>query len=218
MMIHPAARLRRGFPALVGAAAMLLVCRPACAGLGLSASSVPAAQPSTGNTFDVLLTNTPGSPSVAVGTFVVEVTLGNPAVTMTGATGVTDPAYVFLNNSFDYGVSGAPGRDLTVSDTANVGGTTLNPGDSFLLGHVSFNVGSPTAAGPVTIHVSTETEGGSSLADPNGGTLNFTTQDGTVTVGPATNVVPEPASLVLCGFGGGSLVLAGWLRRRPYGV
>jgi hypothetical protein len=71
MMIHPAARLRRGFAALVAAAAMLLVCRPAPAGLVLSASSVPAAQPSTGNMFDVTLTNTPGSPSVTVGTFVV---------------------------------------------------------------------------------------------------------------------------------------------------
>jgi hypothetical protein len=135
---------------------------------------------------------------------------------MDGATGVTDPAYIFLNNSFAYSVSGAPGRDLTVSDTANVGGTTLNPGDSFLLGRVSFAVGSPTAAGPVTIHVSTEAQGGSSLADPNGGTLNFTTRDGTITVGRATSVVPEPASLALCAFGGGILVLAGCLRRRPY--
>jgi hypothetical protein len=74
-------------------------------------------------------------------------------------------------------------------------------------------VGSPTAAGPVTIHVSTEAEG-SSLSDPNGGTLDFTTQDGTVTVGRSVAVVPEPASLALCAVGGGSLLLARWRRRQ----
>jgi hypothetical protein len=216
MIAHLAARLRRGLPVLVAVAAVLFACRPAPAGLVIAASGVAAAQPSVGNTFDVLLTDTPGSPSITVGTFAVEVTVGNSAVTMTGATGVTDPAYVFLNNSFDYSVSGAPGQDLTVSDTANVGGRTLNPGDSVLLGRVSFAVGSPTAAGPVTVHVSTEAQGGSSLSDPNGGALDFTTQDGSITVGGATNVVPEPPSVVLCAVGGGSLVLAGCLRRRPY--
>jgi hypothetical protein len=218
MIAHLAARLRRGLPVFVAATALLIACRPASAGLVISATSVPAAQPSTGNTFDVTLTNTAGSAPVSVGTFVFEVTLANAQVNMTNATGLTDSSYIFFGNSLDEH-SGAPlllsttGQDLTAVDTAQAGGTTVNPGASFLLGHVSFNVGSPTAAGPVTVHISTEAQGGSSLSDVNGGNLDFTTQDGTITVGRAVNVVPEPASLVLCAVGGGSLLLAGWRRR-----
>jgi hypothetical protein len=100
------------------------------------------------------------------------------------------------------------------SDTANVGGTTLNPGASLLLGQVSFDVSSPTAAGPVAITFGAAT----SLSDPGADALAFTTQNGSITIGPASTVVPEPTSLVLCAVGVGSVVLAGCLRRRLYGL
>jgi hypothetical protein len=108
------------------------------------------------------------------------------------------------------------GRDLLASDSATVGGTTLNPGDSFLLGQVSFDGSSPPAAGPVAITFG----GATGLTDPNANPLAFTTQDGGITIGRASTVVPEPASPVLCMVGGGSLVLAGCLRRQyaPLGI
>jgi hypothetical protein len=41
-------------------------------------------------------------------------------------------------------------------------------------------------------------------------------RDGAITVGQASNMVPEPSSLVLCAFGGSSLVLGAGLRRRQW--
>jgi hypothetical protein len=129
MMAQLAARLRRGLPALVAAAALLLACRPASAGLVISATNVPAAQPSSGNNFDVLLTNNnaSGGASYTVGTFVFEVMIGNAQINMTNATGLTDGSYMFAGNSFD-GSNGLPllvataGQDLSAADTATPAG------------------------------------------------------------------------------------------------
>jgi hypothetical protein len=77
---------------------------------------------------------------------------------------------------------------------------------------VSFDVSSPTAVGRVPITFG----GATSLAALNTDPLSFTTQGGgSITIGRASKVMTEPASLVLCAVGGG-LILAGCLRRRQY--
>jgi len=54
-----------------------------------------------------------------------------------------------------------------------------------------------------------ETTGINSLSDNEGNALPFTTQDGSITITPATTTVPEPSQggLVLCALAGFAILL-----------
>jgi hypothetical protein len=184
---------------------------PAYADLIISVESVSASPGSSGDTFDVLLTNS-GSPGVSVAGFNFTIQASNPAITFTGV--FTSPAtapYIFAGNSL---LGPEIDQQLTptviAADLAASGSTTLNSGDVVGLGQVFFNV-SPTATpGPFT--VSFVTSGGTAdndLSDPTGNNIPITTfTSGTINV----TSTPEPSSVLM--MLAGTAALAAWKRRR----
>jgi hypothetical protein len=168
---------------------------------GLTVSLSPlsdVAAGSTGNGFDVLLTN--GSPSaVSIEGFFFEVLASSADVTFTGATTGTAATYIFGADSLfgpDITAFGSGTGDLGASDLDAVDQISLAPGSTVGLGHVLFNV-SPTAP---TETVSFDLAGfpGTSLSDDSGGDVpidNFT--GGKFTIKGAVAGVPEPGTLVL---------------------
>jgi hypothetical protein len=133
------------------AAACIFASAPAYASLSFSIQSVAASPGDTGDTFDVLLTDTDASP-VSIAGFNFTLQVSDPTdITFTGVfTTTTTATYIFDGNS----LSGPEIDDqltptIIASDVAATGSTTLNSGDVVGLGQVVFNV-SPTAhTGPI---------------------------------------------------------------------
>ncbi len=153
---------------------------------------------STGNGFDVLLTN--GSPSaVSIAGFFFEVLASSPGVTFTGATTGTATPYIFGADSLfgpNIAEFGSGSGDLGASDLDAVDQISLAAGSTVGLGHVLYNV-SPTAP---TETVSFDLAGfpGTSLSDDLGNDVaiqSFT--GGKFTINGAVAGVPEPSTLVL---------------------
>ena len=116
--------------------------------------------------------------------------------------------------------------DLLGFDTVATPGTftTLNPGSSFGLGLISFTVDASAASGivPVSIipfDISTAPNG-TLISDNQGGSIPFTTSDGTITIQAGKTVVPEPSTLMLTIVGGGGSILLSlvlrWRDRRGH--
>jgi hypothetical protein len=153
---------------------------------------------STGNSFDVLLTNTSG-PAVAIGGFFFEVTSSSSDTTFTDATTATGTPYIFGSDSLfgpDIIGFGSTATDLNASDLDAAGSISLAAGDTVALGHVLFDV-SPTAA---TQDVTFTLVGfpGTSLSDEAGNDVPIDTfTGGQFTIEGATAPVPEPSTLIL---------------------
>ena len=185
--------------------AMMLVCLfatvPAHAD-GLSVSLSPlsdVAAGSSGNTFDVLLSNTSGA-SVSIGGFFFEVTSSSSDVTFTDATTATTDPYVFGTDSLfgpDIISPGSTATDLNASDLdLSLDGFSLNPGVTVGLGHVLFNVSSGAAT--QTVAFSFAGFPGTSLADALGDNISIATLDGgQFQITGAMTATPEPSSLLL---------------------
>ena len=185
--------------------AMMLVCLfatvPAHAD-GLSVSLSPlsdVAAGSSGNTFDVLLSNTSGA-SVSIGGFFFEVTSSSSDVTFTDATIATTDPYVFGTDSLfgpDIISPGSTATDLNASDLdLSLDGFSLNPGVTVGLGHVLFNVSSGAAT--QTVAFSFAGFPGTSLADALGDNISIATLDGgQFQITGAMTATPEPSSLFL---------------------
>jgi len=161
---------------------------------------------STGNNFDVLLTNTSG-PAVSVGGFFFEVMAASPDVTFTDATTATATSYIFTGSSL-FGpdiMTTNTGQDLDASDLGNA---TLASGATLALGHVLFNV-SPTASTEI-VDLTFGAYPATSLADVSGVNLPINTlSGGQIQIMGAASTVPEPSTLAL-------LVIATffvWIRR-----
>lgn len=127
----------------------LLVCGlPARADLIISAGSSVAAPGSTGNSFDVDLTNT-GPSAVTLGAFSFGLLLSDTDITLTEANIDTASPYIFLADSF-FGplISTTVGSSLVASDLELSGmGVTVGSGATVGLGHVLFNVASSATTG-----------------------------------------------------------------------
>ena len=185
--------------------AMMLVCLfatvPAHAD-GLSVSLSPlsdVAAGSSGNTFDVLLSNTSGA-SVSIGGFFFEVTSSSSDVTFTDATTATTDPYVFGTDSLfgpDIISPGSTATDLNASDLdLSLDGFSLNPGVTVGIGHVLFNVSSGAAT--QTVAFSFAGFPGTSLADALGDNVSIATLDGgQFQITGAITATPEPSSLLL---------------------
>ena len=152
---------------------------------------------STGNTFDVTLTNSSGA-SASIGAFFFEVTSSSSDITFTDATVDTADPYIFGADSlFGPDIVGSnSGTDISGSDLDLAGDFSLDPGVTVGLGHVSFDV----ASGAATQTVSFDLVGfpGTSLSDEFGtnipiGTLN----GGQFQIIGAVASAPEPSSLLL---------------------
>lgn len=177
----------------------------------LSIESVSATPGSTGDTLDVLLTDS-GSPGVSIAGFNFTIQSSNPAITFTGVFDSTATApYIFAGNSvIGPEIDGQLTPTVTAFDFAASGSTTLNSGDVVGLGQVFFNVSSTAASGPIT--VSFVTSGGTAdndLSSALGDDVPISTfTSGTINV----TSTPEPSSLLMILAGAGAL--AAWKRRR----
>lgn len=188
--------------------AFLLFSLPARADLVFSLEpGTTAAAGSTGNAFDVLLTNTGSSP-VTVAGFSFGITTSDTDISFTGATTSTVTApYVFAGDSFD-DINGfplytnpLPSQTLEASDLSNSGaGDSIAGGITVGVGSVEFDVAS--GAAPGSFAVTFEAYPTTSLADQAGNALDFTTENGTITI---TGVAPTPeaptSALLICAMG-----------------
>ncbi len=191
---------------LLAAMEFSLLCTPAPAAFVFSLQQpINANSGSTGNAFDVLVTNT-GASAVTIGGFFFGVTTTDASITFTSANTVTvvDP-YIFAGDSFDVNnsvpLNTTSGQSLDAADLSDSGaGTSVAPGATFGVGHILFDIANGAAAGPASVTFdSTFT----SLADAGGNPVAFTTSPGTINVS-TPNTVPEPATfaLVFCGLAG----------------
>jgi hypothetical protein len=179
---------------------------PAKAGVILSIESVSADQNTTGNFFDVLLTNT-GPSDVTIDSFAFGFLTTNVAIDFTDVTTSTTAAYIFAGNSlFGPDLTGPfTGQSVNTSDLAAISAVLISSGSTVGLGHVFFSVGggAPGDYGVDFVPLAT------SLADAAGDPVAITTlQGGIISI---ASTVPEPSSLAsvafallvgLCTFGG----------------
>jgi hypothetical protein len=203
---------------LLPAAAALLLFAPATRADGLDVSIAPAISASagsTGNAFDVLLTNT-GTSAVTLGAFSFGITTADTDITFTNADTATAAPYVFAGDSFvdmnglTLYVNSLPGQTVEASDLSNSGaGESIASGATVALGNILFDVA--PGATPGAFAVTFEDFPTTSFSDASGNNLDFTAESGTITITSNTATVPEPATggLVIC-----ALALVFLLRRR----
>lgn len=199
----------------MGSTLALLCSVPArAAALTLSIQSPVFANPGTsGNSFDVLLTNTSGS-LVSIGAFAFEFSTASSDVIFTDATtGTLAAPYIFGGNSL-FGpdiATAAGGQDLTASDVYAIpgAGTTLSAGAMVALGHILFDV--LATAPSETVITSFVDFPATSLSDELGNDIAIDSLlGGEIVIGSAVPV-PEPSSLALLLTAAVSLA---WVRRR----
>ena len=182
-------------------AAVLLFAPPARADFVFSLEpGITASAGSTGNSFDVLLTNT-GPSSVTIGGFSFGITAADPAINFTEANiSTTADTYIFNGDSlFGPTISTLTGQTLEASDFSASSGTAIGSGVTFGVGHILFNVDSGATPGPIA--VTFEDAPTTSLSDADGNDIAFTTVPGAITItSPAT--VPEPSTeaFLACAF------------------
>jgi hypothetical protein len=193
------------------ALAALLLFAPASRADGLQlsiASGVTATAGSTGNTFDVLLTNT-GASALNVDSFAFSIVVADSDISFTDATTSTSDPYIYAGdsfvviNGFPLPVNSLPGQTLVASDLSNSGaGQVIGSGATFALGSIVFDVAS--GATPGVFAVNFDDGPITSFADPNANLLDFASISGTITVTPSTSPMPEPATsgLLLCALAG----------------
>jgi hypothetical protein len=121
---------------------------PAAVILSIAPPTVDANRGDTGDTFDVLLSNT-GASALSIAAFQFEVSIADPNVVFTLVDDSPAAAsYIFAGNSLfgpDINLNG-PGQTIDASDnTADGSNASVGAGQTVGLGRVIFNV-SPTAA------------------------------------------------------------------------
>lgn len=173
---------------------------------------INAGAASTGNTFDVLLTNT-GASSVALGGFAYVITTADTDISFTDANTSTTAPYVFAGDSFDdingftLFTNSLPSQTLQASDVSNsTVGAVIASGATVGVGDILFDIAS--GATPGSFAVTFEPFPFTSLSDPNGGNLDFSSSAGTITI-TGTTPVPEPAtgSLLICALAAAGFVI-----------
>jgi hypothetical protein len=169
--------------------------------------------PGSSGSFDVLITSTGGTFSVASDTVELSL-LGLSGVTFTGVSIDTVTPYIYgalsattAGSTFTF--STFPGTQFETFDfILSTGATTIGPGDSFGLVNVQYSVAAdatPGATGPLTIGPDT------SLADAAGLPVSFTAQNGSVTV--AVTAIPEPSAAILLAMGCATIVVVSAKKR-----
>ena len=190
-------------PALVAAA--LLAARQASASIDFSISppTTSAAAGSTGDSFDVTLTNT-GTADIDVGSFAFELSVSSTSVSFTAATTATSSPYVFAGSSlFGPTISfSPPGQVLQASDVTTLpSGVAIAPGATVGLGHVLFNVSpnAPTTTVPVQFSVFPAT----SLTDSSLDNITIDSYaSGAISIqGNSGPMVPEPSMFTIFAVG-----------------
>jgi hypothetical protein len=166
---------------------------PARAGVILTIQSVSANQNTTGNSLDVLLTNT-GPSSVSIGGFFFGFQTADTDINFTDVTISTVAAtYIFAGNSLLGPDLTGPmsGQSVNTGDLAAGPAATVGSGSTVGLGHVLFSVAPGAVPGA---HALTFVPAQTSLSDAAGAPVTINTlQGGTVTI---ASTVPEPSFLL----------------------
>ena len=186
------------FGILILAALALLIFSPPASADGFQFSVEPgtsAGAGSTGNAFDVLVTNTSSS-SLLLSGFSFGITTADSEISFTGATTSTVAPYAFAGdsfvdiNGFTLFTNSLPGQTLEGSDLSNSGvGASIAAGETVGVGTIVFDVAA--GATPGSFGVLFEDFPITSLSDSRGNNLDFTAQGGTITI-TNTAMVPEP--------------------------
>jgi len=179
----------------------------------ISVPSEAALAGSTGNSFDVTLTNT-GPATVAIAGFRFQLLTTNTDITFTGGSFSTVAPYIFAGVSFDQDFSFtldtlSSGQELDASDVSDVLSANVGAGSTVALGSVLFDMSANAAPGPAPLTLLAYPH--TSLADSAGNNVEFIGSDGTITITPASSL-PEPASAWL--IAGGLALFGGRLRTR----
>ena len=201
---------------MAGVAAFLLYSVPARADLIVwIESSINANAGTSGNGFDVLLTNS-GPSAVSIAGFTFEISVTGTDVVLTDATTATvvDP-YIFSGHSLFGPIIAVTntGQDLSTSDVYDVllSGVALGANATLGLGHILFDVsaGAPSQTVPVTFTTFPAT----SLSDDAGGNVPINTlSNGQINITGTVGNVPESSSLLLL-LTAGSLIWIGFRTR-----
>jgi hypothetical protein len=181
------------------AAVATLTIQPARASFIFNIEAVTAGGGTTGNTFDVTLTNTGAAQTI--GGFSFGISAASPNITFTGAfTSTATAPYIFAGDSlFGPEIDFPPtnGQSLLASDiSASGSGTNVTMGETVGLGQVVFDVAPGAPVGPI---VATFNANQNSLSDVNGNDIPLAP-------------TPEPSTLVL--FTASLVGLAGGAWRR----
>ena len=157
--------------------------------------SVSAAPGSTGNQFDVTLTNT-GPSAISVAGFNFSVSVVNPLIAFTGATTGTIAPYIFAGQSlFGPDLTGpVSAQSIAASDLFDtpLAGALISANSTVGLGRISFNVAS--GATPGVFAVTFAGFPGTSLSDPAGTDIAIgSLVSGTITI-IGTTPTPEPST------------------------
>jgi len=186
-----------GYRALVLAIGFMASAALAHADLVINLQPVSDAAGSTGDTFDVTLTNT-GPGSVIIAGFSFGLSVGTTDLTFTDVTTGTTEPYVFGADSLfgpDISVQPAnlPGQTLEAEDIslAPGGGSTIGSGVTVGLGEVTFNLSA--GASSVGIPISF-IEADDSLTDADGEAIAFSAVSGSIAVTGGTTATPEPVT------------------------
>jgi hypothetical protein len=196
-------RSRRYLAGVLLSAAFLFA-TPLCQANSLivfSLEPVAAGAGTTGDSFEVLLTNDTGG-SVTVGGFSFGIGVATANLTFTGVdtSTVTEP-YIFGADSLfgpDISVQPPtlPGQTLEAEDLDAATGAIVASGASVGLGLVHFNIAGGTPSGPIAVTFISLDD---SLANVAGGGIPFGVINGNVNVTAATGSAPEPATFLLAG-------------------
>ncbi len=176
----------------------------------INPASISASAGDTGDSFDVVVTNT--GPDLSINGFAFEVSVADTDITLTGADFSTSAfSYIFAGDSFDQ-IGGftldfpalvTSPQQLDASDITNDGaGITLASGASADLGRVLFNVANPAASGPFAVSFTGNVDGvvgdSNNLSDASFNSVSVNVfNGGTITVGGGASGVPEPSSFFL---------------------
>jgi hypothetical protein len=173
--------------------ALLVFAGPLSGSLILNIQSTSASPNTSGNAFDVTVTNT-GPSAVSIDGFTLGIHTASSLISFTDATtGTTVAPYIFGVDGFAGSDLTGPtsGQSLTTSDLDSVAAVSVASGASFGLAHVLFSVAGATPAGYNVDFTSPST----SFSDAAGHPITIDTLNGgTITV-TSTSTVPEPSSM-----------------------
>jgi len=173
---------------------------PRCSMASLRVSILPvnttAMAGSTGDAFDVTLTNT-GPSAVSVGAFAFELSVSSSYISLTQATTASSTPYIFAGSSalgptISVSPPALPGQVLMASDLTLLPFITVASGSTVGLGHVLFDVSpfASTSAVPVVFTVPN-----TNLSDSSGDSIPIDAfSPGTIDI---QAMVPEPSMFVI---------------------